>query len=111
MLASLLLVLVSLGTALPLLQAQESSRPACCRRAGGHHCMAVSHSEYDGFKASANACPYRVPGPVSSSVFALPASLQTHSPANSIQSALPLEMSCAISRAFEGSYTRGPPLA
>ena len=55
-LASLLLVLSLAGFALPFLQAQ-SRVPACCRRAGQHHCGAAAPG--DGFHATQACCPYR----------------------------------------------------
>src|SRR5450755_733911 len=54
--ASLLLVLLSCGLALPLLQAQSRPTPACCRRGGKHHC-AMSPGA-DGFRTIAATCPY-----------------------------------------------------
>jgi hypothetical protein len=55
-LASLLLVLMVAGFAVPLLRAQTSI-PACCRRAGQHHC--TTPLPQDGFRSLAPSCPYR----------------------------------------------------
>jgi len=55
--ASLVLLLLCFGFALPFLQAQHSSLPACCRRDGKHHCTMSQHG--DGFRTSAPNCPYR----------------------------------------------------
>jgi hypothetical protein len=57
--ASLLLVLLLAGFALPMVQAQTAA-PACCRRGGQHHCTAPSTA--DGFRSLANCCFYRHPG-------------------------------------------------
>ena len=54
--ASLLLVLLLAGFALPLLQAQPDVH-ACCRRNGMHHCSAPATA--DGFHSTAGCCPYR----------------------------------------------------
>jgi hypothetical protein len=55
--ASLLLVLLLAGLALPMLLAQGSGVPACCRRNGKHHCMMLLRG--DGFRTAAANCPYR----------------------------------------------------
>jgi hypothetical protein len=57
--ASLLLVLLLAGFALPMVQAQ-SAVPACCRRGGQHHCTAPSTA--DGFRSLADCCFYRHSG-------------------------------------------------
>ncbi len=57
--ASLLLVLLLAGFALPIVQAQTAA-PACCRRGGQHHCSAPSTA--DGFRSLADCCFYRHPG-------------------------------------------------
>src|SRR5664279_922086 len=70
--ATLLVILVSVLA--PLAQAQSPTLPACCRAAGKHHCdgsMGTSGSV--GFKASAEACPYRHLAAVTSEVVAMPA--------------------------------------
>jgi len=54
--ASLLLVLLLAGFALPIVQAQTSA-PACCRRGGQHHC--TTPSTEDGFRSLADCCFYR----------------------------------------------------
>jgi hypothetical protein len=54
--ASLLLVLLLAGFALPIVQAQTSA-PACCRRGGQHHCTTPSTA--DGFRSLADCCFYR----------------------------------------------------
>jgi len=55
--ASLLLLLLCFGFALPFLQAQHSSLPPCCRRDGKHNCAMSPNG--DGFRTSAPNCPYR----------------------------------------------------
>lgn len=55
--ASLLLMLLCTGLALPLLQAQTSGVPACCRRNGKHHCEVPSQG--NGFRTQAASCPYK----------------------------------------------------
>src|SRR5271166_1293344 len=55
--ASLLLALLCFGLALPFLQAQPDTTPACCRRDGKHHCAMPLNG--DGFRTSSPACPYR----------------------------------------------------
>ncbi|HLI63342.1 MAG TPA: hypothetical protein VKV05_08065 [Terriglobales bacterium] len=57
-LASLLLVLLLAGDALPLLPGQ-SSLPPCCRRGGKHHCMMLHRLASDGLHAAVPNCPYR----------------------------------------------------
>jgi hypothetical protein len=54
--ASLLLVLLLAGFALPIVQAQTAA-PACCRRGGQHHCTTPSTA--DGFRSLADCCFYR----------------------------------------------------
>ena len=55
--ASLLLVLLCTGLALPMLLARGDGVPACCRRNGKHHCAMLPQG--DGFRTSAASCPYR----------------------------------------------------
>jgi hypothetical protein len=55
--ASLLLLLSCAGLALPMLLAQDSGVPACCRRSGKHHCVMLP--EGDGFRAVTANCPHR----------------------------------------------------
>jgi hypothetical protein len=55
--ASLLLVLMFAGLALPMLLARESGVPACCRRSGKHHCAMLLQG--DGFRTVTANCPYR----------------------------------------------------
>jgi len=66
--ASFLLVLLWVGFALPLLEAQ-SGTPACCRRDGKHHCGMSPNG--DGFHTSASSCPYRTVGVLNSPSTAL----------------------------------------
>ena len=54
--ASLLLVLLLAGFALPIVQAQTAA-PACCRRGGQHHCTTPSTA--DGFRSLADCYFYR----------------------------------------------------
>jgi len=65
MLASLLLVLVTAGFALPFLAAPPDV-PACCRRGGMHHCMAPLQG--NGFHSVAPCCRYRHPAALTSHV-------------------------------------------
>src|ERR1035438_5923784 len=55
--ASLLLLLLCAGLALPVLVARESGVPACCRRSGKHHCAMPPQG--GGFRTLAPNCPYR----------------------------------------------------
>lgn len=55
--ASLLLVLLFAGLALPMLLARESGVPTCCRRSGRHHCEMLPQG--NGFRAVAPDCPHR----------------------------------------------------
>jgi hypothetical protein len=55
--ASLLLVLLFAGLALPMLLARESGVPACCRRSGKHHCAMLPQG--DGFRTVTAKCPHR----------------------------------------------------
>jgi hypothetical protein len=54
--ASSLLLLMVAGLALPMLLAQESSVPACCRRSGKHHCATLPQG--DGFRTVSANCPH-----------------------------------------------------
>lgn len=75
MLASLLLMLTSFGAALPFVQEQQTSIPACCRRDGSHHCTAMSTTA-DGFKAAGAKCPYQHLSIVAPAATAIPHSRQ-----------------------------------
>jgi hypothetical protein len=57
--ASLLLVLFSFPLILPALRSDDASNlPACCRRAGQHHCaMPDEGSPSDGLSSIAPRCP------------------------------------------------------
>src|SRR6266566_4388244 len=55
--ATVLLVLLCLGFAWPILQAQGSGVPACCRSWGKHHCTMSPGS--DGFRSVSRNCSYR----------------------------------------------------
>ena len=55
--ASLLLFLLFAGLALPMVLAQDSGVPACCRRSGKHHCAMLPQG--DGFRTVTANCPYR----------------------------------------------------
>jgi len=105
--ASLLLALLCFGFALPFLQAQPSSIPACCQRDGKHHCAMSLHG--DGFRTSGTNCPYRQLGvrnmpsidlKVSSSVL----SISKHGQ-RLIRKAPPL----IALRASDTTQNRGPP--
>src|ERR1700760_2639944 len=54
--SSLLLLLLLVGLALPIVQAQTAA-PACCRRGGQHHCTTPSTA--DGFRSLGDCCFYR----------------------------------------------------
>ena len=59
--ASLLLLLFLAGLCLPVVQAQPQT-PACCRRAGRHHCTAVATAPgSDAFRSQPACCLYRHP--------------------------------------------------
>lgn len=59
--ASLLLLIFLAGLCVPVMQAQPQT-PACCRRAGQHHCSAAATSPTsDGFRSLASCCLYRHP--------------------------------------------------
>jgi hypothetical protein len=109
LLASLMLLLQLAGFTLPFVQAQQAV-PACCRRAGQHHCampLAV-----DGFRSATANCPYRhVTAIISHSVTALGVRCNTVIPASSWQDPLPFA-SPDIPRYVEGNaQKRGPPLS
>jgi hypothetical protein len=107
--ASLLLALLCFGFALPFLQAQRSSIPACCRRDGKHHCAMSANG--NGFRTSAANCPCRhlsvlasrsIGLKVSSSVL----SISTHGlfPIRNEQPLIAL-------RASDNTQKRGPPVS
>lgn len=107
---SLLLVLICFGTALPFLQAQESSLPACCRRVGNHHCVEGTHSGPDGFRMVASSCPFRSLSVISSSVTALPTPRQRLTLEISSDSTVATASLHVALREYEHAYQRGPPL-
>lgn len=107
--ASLLLVLLCFGFALPFLQAQPSSVPACCRRDGKHHCAMSLNG--DGFRATATNCPYRHLGALTSPSAAAKVSssvlgISTHGPVL-IRNSPPL----IALRAADTAQNRGPPIS
>ena len=53
--ASLLLLLLLRGLALPMLLAREAGVPACCRRSGKHHCAMLPQG--DGFRDGGSRLP------------------------------------------------------
>jgi hypothetical protein len=106
--ASLLLVLMFAGLALPMLLARESGVPACCRRSGKHHCAMLPQG--DGFPTVTANCPYR-----------RFTALTSHStPCSTAATALSVSLDCENSVAFEppdvvlhvagNAQERGPPL-
>jgi hypothetical protein len=59
--ASLLLLIFLAGLCVPVVQAQPRT-PACCRRAGQHHCAtAAAAPTSDGFRSLSSCCLYRHP--------------------------------------------------
>ncbi|MFI5115749.1 MAG: hypothetical protein ACHP8B_03525 [Terriglobales bacterium] len=107
--ASLLLVLLLAGLALPLLLGRDSGVPACCRRSGKHHCAMLPQG--DGFRAVAANCPYR-----------RFTALTSHStPCSTTATALSLDLGCENSialaspdlplRVAGNAQKRGPPLS
>jgi hypothetical protein len=70
---SIVAVMVILSSTLaPLVQAQFSTVPACCRVGGKHHCDgAMGSSGAIGFKSVPALCPYRHPAAVISDLVAL----------------------------------------
>ncbi len=107
--ASLLLVLLLAGLALPMLLARESGVPACCRRSGKHHCLMLPQE--DGFRAVAANCPHR-----------RFTALTSHSTTfGAAATALSVSLDCKNSVAFEppdvalhvagNAQKRGPPLS
>src|SRR5664280_3716685 len=106
--ASLLLVLLCAGLALPMLLARGDGVPACCRRNGKHHCAMLPQG--DGFRTSEASCPYR-----------RFTALTSHStPLNTVATALIVSLDCKNSVTLESpdvalrvggnAQKRGPPL-
>jgi len=62
----------------PFALAALESAPACCRRAGTHHCQTDSHQA--GFHSQTNRCPYSTALPPASVVGLEPAKLGISSP-------------------------------
>ena len=60
--ASLLLLLFCTGLALPFVQGGPNRLPACCRRAGKHHCTMPLGG--DGLRTPAASCPFRHSAPL-----------------------------------------------
>jgi hypothetical protein len=68
LLASLLLVLISLSLASPLLaSAARSSVPACCLRGGKHHCAMGTPASSNGNPALRADCPFLQHGSLAAS--------------------------------------------
>jgi hypothetical protein len=109
LLASLMLFLQLAGFALPFVQAQQAV-PACCRRAGQHHCAMPTQG--DGFRSIPANCPYRhVTAITSHSVTALGVQASALTPASSWHGSLSFA-SPDIPRYVEGNaQKRGPPLS
>ena len=108
-LASLVLFLQLAGFALPFVQGQQAV-PACCRRAGQHHCGMPLQG--DGFRSIPANCPYRHFTAITShSVTALRVQRNAFTLASSWQDSLPTA-SPDIARYVEGNaQKRGPPLS
>src|ERR1700690_3568752 len=105
--ASLVLLLLGLGYALPFLQSGRDTTPACCRREGKHHCTMAPNG--DGFHSVAANCSHRHPARLVSHSIALsvPAAL---SAATRQCHELLLPASPDIARrSFGNAQKRGPP--
>ena len=113
--AILLLVAFSLPLIAAAFQDAESNQPACCRRAGIHHCSSMGQAESDstsGSKLKSGACPLF---PTTASVSALAklalpgVSRSILAPALSL-SAAPLGGHVRISASADtANLKRGPP--
>jgi hypothetical protein len=63
LLASLLLVVISLSLVSPVLaSAAKSNLPACCLRHGKHHCAMAAEISTHGGPGLRDACPFRTYG-------------------------------------------------
>jgi hypothetical protein len=110
---SIAVVMVILTSALtPLVQAQFSTVPACCRVGGKHHCDgAMGSSGAIGFKSVPALCPYRHPAAVISDLVALTS--RSHRIANFVLASKtarpPAEIAYSADRS--DAHKRGPPTA
>ncbi len=108
-LASLLLVLISFGAALPFVRELQTNVPACCRRDGAHHCMAMTATTADGFKAAAGNCPYRHLAVVSTATVAILVSRQVFRLSPSASPVLSADAPLTAFRDAGNVSKRGPP--
>jgi len=107
--SSLLLVVLWSGFALPFLQAQPETIPACCRRDGRHHC--TMSLKGDGFRANAPNCPWRHYGVLISPTTALGVSSSTPgiNPVGHLRARI--ATSAIVLPALDITRQRGPPFA
>jgi hypothetical protein len=107
-LANLLLVLLIATSVLPLVQAKQAV-PACCRRAGQHHCATPLPS--NGFHSSESNCPYRhITALISHVVTSIPTSSHTLLPDLRWSESLYIESAQLLHCYGNGTSERGPPL-
>ena len=107
--ASLLLLLLCAGLALPLLLARESGVPACCRRSGKHHCVMLPPG--DGFRAVATNCPYRRFTALTSHSTTLGAAATTLTVSLDGENSVAFEPPDVALRVAGNAQKRGPPLS
>ena len=53
--ATIVMLLLAAGTIVPMAVASVTSRPACCRRGGMHHC---GMPQEEGFHPAGTTCPF-----------------------------------------------------
>ena len=107
--ASLLVVLLLAGFALPIVQAQTAA-PACCRRGGQHHCTTPSTS--DGFRSLADCCLYRHLGALTTHGNSALGQSAAHAVNLIAADTLAASISARPLRSFGGNNPqRGPPLS
>jgi hypothetical protein len=107
--ASLLLVLLFAGLALPMLLARESGVPACCRRSGKHHCAMLPQG--DGFRTVTANCPYRRFTALTSHSIPLGAAATVLSVSLDCENSVALESPDVALRLAGNAQKRGPPLS
>jgi hypothetical protein len=107
--ASLLLVLMYAGLALPMLLARESGVPACCRRSGKHHCVMLPQG--DGFRTITANCPYRHFTALTSHSTTLGTAATVLSVSLDCENSVALEPPDVALRVAGNAQKRGPPLS
>jgi hypothetical protein len=107
-LANLLLVLWTAGFGVPLLPAQTTI-PACCRRAGAHHC--AMQGEQPGFHARSLCCCFQHFTALTSSGAAFCASSHAVIFASHWQIVLTANSQEIAQFLADNTFKRGPPLA